>query len=73
MDPTTAWQTVTNHNNNDINERADNAAALIGWLDTGGYLPHPNQTDLDDQSGPMTHNRVYRICAEVLTAAWNQR
>ena len=76
MDPTAAWLTITDYRA-DLEERADAAAALVSWIDTGGFLPvdinmrewYAQEVDVP----PIAQTHVYSYCAEVLAEAWRAR
>lgn len=61
MDPTAAWNTL-NTESLDLEERADAAAALVGWLKSGGYPPAGLPVDA-----------VIALCALKLAEAWESR
>ena len=70
MDPNAAWHTITD-NEADIADRADAAAALMSWLDTGGFFPQiDNAGHGRHDITPMT---VHTYCAIVLAEAWAAR
>ena len=75
MDPNTAYETMMNEHL-DIEERADNAAALVSWLANGGMLPDHYKERNVPWDGDIERVQVMNArakCATVLTAAWNRR
>ena len=73
MDPNAAWQTITD-NEADIEDRANAAAALMSWLDDGGFFPDITTGRHDmGRATKATPDSVRRNCADVLAEAWNAR
>ena len=75
MDPTTAYETMSN-TALDLEERADCAAALVGWLAHNGRLPQKYIDRNHDNNHDVTRVHIHNVraqCAVVLTEAWNQR
>ena len=75
MDPTTAYDTMTNEAL-DLEERADAAAALVGWLNHGGVLPNSytaRNLDNDHDINRAQRTNARAKAATVLAEAWNQR
>jgi hypothetical protein len=64
MDPNEAWARLTDPGN-DIEDQADGAAALVGWLKDGGFPP----VHLDG----IGTEAILALCAVKLAAAWEAR
>lgn len=62
MDPNAAWHTFTNRTN-DLYDRADAAAALMSWLDHGGFAP----------DGAADAAQAWNAAALVVAEAWRAR
>ena len=71
MDPNTALETMRNYQL-DIEERADNAAALLSWLAHDGYVPGLPQGRTKMQIHGDRQSLMID-CGMVIAQAWRAR
>jgi len=71
MDPDTVYETMVDDWNL-LEDRADAAAALIGWLNKNGYLP-AKAIDPLETSEYLNRMHTRAVAGEILAKAWDAR